>query len=573
MNPRSLLQRLLVLALVVLSLQLVSNPNHVSANSTHVASEANSPSIPNYQWQFLSPSEKAAVDASVKVIMNERFKNITVNIVEASGTPYTGKLQVTQTSTSFINWAGWESNTWWPERIAMNPSRTGEVWAPWNDVEPSRGVFSFSDADGGYTNDLRHGITNFHLFIGPSLAACCVTLPEWAKTLEYDSLKSAMQKYVEAVVSHFKGRIQYYEIWWEANAYFGNGNWPLDHIIDIIKMEALTIRAIDPNARICVDLDNVSPDQLEHFTRGSNWTTEYFIQQLLAAGVPFDVIGLETHIGSGWANTAGGVDTLYHRLIDLAKFGKPIYVWEDGLASYIDPAFLSKQGLAFQAWAGIPGEDKQAEWMAAETVVYLGNPSVLGVKWYMLEDQPSDPPYQAYDGVLHTDGTPKKSYYALQQLWNSLMVNETVQSVNGVATFKGLAGNYSISAKGYEVNPAAVHVSEGNQNTFSFVVRSTARTITSITSIASITPTTSSEYYTAQTFPGLVLPMSYMEYLGAIVLLGAIAIGAILISGKRARIPAAAKKRPSRGVQFCINCGVELPLDSKSCGKCGAAQT
>jgi hypothetical protein len=385
-----------------------------------------------------------------------------------------------------------------------------------------------------------------------------------------------MQKYVEAVVSHFKGRIEYYEIWWEANANFGNGNWPLDHIIDIIKMEAATIRAIDPNARICVDLDNVSPDQLEYFARGSNWTTEYFVQQLLAAGVPFDVIGLETHIGSGWADTAGGIDTLYHRLIDLAKFGKPIYVWEDGLASYIDPEFLLQQSQPswVGTWAGTPSEEKQAEWMIAETLVYLGNPSVLGVKWYMLEDHPSDPPYQAYDGVLHTDGTPKKSYYALGQLWNSLMVNETVQSVNGVATFKGLAGNYSISAEGYELEPSSVYVSEGKQNAFSLVLRSMTRTTTSITSTTSTTPTTSGTVTANRT----VAVPSYIEYLAVIVVLGAIAVGSILISRKRARMPTKAeestsKMKAEKGVQFRINCGSKLQPESKFCKKCGSAQT
>ncbi|HXZ89697.1 MAG TPA: hypothetical protein VEG61_01430 [Candidatus Dormibacteraeota bacterium] len=71
MNPRNRFQRVLVLALVVLSLQLASNPSVVSANSAHAAPEATSPSIPAYQWQFLSASEKAAVDASLQAIRNQ----------------------------------------------------------------------------------------------------------------------------------------------------------------------------------------------------------------------------------------------------------------------------------------------------------------------------------------------------------------------------------------------------------------------------------------------------------------------------------------------------------------------
>jgi hypothetical protein len=132
-------------------------------------------------------------------------------------------------------------------------------------------------------------------------------------------------------------------------------------------------------------------------------------------------------------------------------------------------------------------------------------------------------------GVLYANGTRKMSYYALERLWNSLMVNETVQSVNGVAAFRGLAGDYSISAEGYGVEPSTIHVSEGMPNTFSLVLKST-------TSITSTKSTTSAPYYTtAQTSTALVLPTSYIEYLAVIVLLGAIAAGAILVLRKRAK--------------------------------------
>jgi hypothetical protein len=280
------------------------------------------------------------------------------------------------------------------------------------------------------------------------------------------------------VVSHFKGRIEQYELWWEANAYFGNDHWPLGLIIDIIKMEALTIRAVDPAAKIFVDLVRVTPDAIKYLDGSSNnnWTTENFIQLLLAAGVSFDVIGLETHIGSGWWDMSGDVATLYNWLIELAKFGKPLYVWEDGLESYLPPDWLAKQGPPWWVgtWHGTPSEAKQAEYMVAVTLVYLGNPSVIGVRWVWVRDDPVWSTMASDDGVLYANGTRKKSFYTIEQLWSSLMVNETLQNVNGVATFRGLAGNYSISAEGYEVEPSVLHVSEGKPGTFSLVLRSLA---------------------------------------------------------------------------------------------------
>jgi hypothetical protein len=54
------------------------------------------------------------------------------------------------------------------------------------------------------------------------------------------------------------------------------------------------------------------------------------------------------------------------------------------------------------------------------------------------------------------------------------MVNETIKSVNGVATFRGLTGNYSISVEGYEPTTVPIHVAEDKQNTFPLVLSSLA---------------------------------------------------------------------------------------------------
>ena len=544
---------------------------------------ASGASIPIYQWQFLSASEEAAVDASVNVIMNERFKNVTLNISD-DGVPYAGTLHLKQTFTDFTDFAGFECD-YQDDLLAVNPSRSCMVHVRWDQVEPVQGEWDFSSSDSEYADAVGHNMNDLHIFLGPSVEKCppwnCYYIPGWATSLwesagnssDYESLKDAMREYVEMVVSHFKGRIEQYELWWEANAFYGNDDWPLDRIIDIIKIEALTIRAVDSAAKIFVDLVWLTPDEIQYLTGSSNnnWTTEYFVQQLLAAGVPFDVIGLETHIGTGSVVNAGDITTLYNGLIELSEFGKSLYIWEDGLESYLPPAWVAQEQGSWWwvgTWHGTPSEAKQAEYLVAETLVYLGNPSVIGVRWVSIWDDPVWSTNLSDCGLLYTNGTRKKSFYAVEALWNSLMVNGNVQSVNGVATFRGLPGNYSISAEGYTIEPSTFHVSEGNENTIPLVLRSTAVATTSIT------PTTGGAYYTtAQTSPGLVIPMNYMEYLEVIVLLAAIAIGAIWISLRRARIRAAARQRPSGGVQFCINCGDELQPNSKFCGKCGAAQT
>jgi hypothetical protein len=438
-------------------------------------------SIPSFEWKFLSPSEKAAVDASVDGLRNQRTKNVTLAIVNGTGDPYTGTLRVTQNFTDFVFSAAGpanESDEGWRDFLAINPSLTQHVYAAWwNQVEATKGVFTFNDADWGYQRAIKHGMTSFHLFIGPSLAECCNTIPAWAKALEYDSLKGAMQEYVNMTVTHFKGRVEFYEIWWEANANYGNGNWPLVRIIDIIKMEASTIRSVDPTAKICVDLDNISTDNPK-LQESSTWSTEYFVQQMLAARVPFDVIGLEMHYGTGPSGRAGDIATLYGRLVTLSSFGKPLYVWEDGLESYIPPnslpEWLRQNNGWVGPWHGDPSEEKQAEFMVAETLVYLGNPLVVGVYWLFMVDDPSYSPWSQYEGLIYTNGTKKESFYALRNLWGNLTTDTTIQSIKGVATFTGLAGEYTLSVEGYEVEPSVVRVSEEKSNTFSLVLRSLA---------------------------------------------------------------------------------------------------
>ena len=540
-------QPVLVIVLVALSLQLGSNQNAVLGNTLPVAVAANSPSIPTYQWQFLSPSERAAVNASIRTIMSQRVRNITLDIADSSGVPYTGKLQVTQTSTEFLNWVGWMEGDW-PNYLAMDSSHSFESELDWSQIEPVRGTRDFSGPDWQFGQATAHGMTEFHIWLGPYFAQCCYSFPDWAKPLEksalsnatnYQALKNAMRDYVGAVVSHFKGRVQLYELWWEANAWYGNGNWPMDRIIDIIKMEALTIRATDPAAKISVDLVYLTPDgvQFENSMGSSNWTTEYFAQQLLAAGVPFDVLGLETHIGTGGEDTAGDITTLYNWLNELAKLGKPLFIWEDGLESYLPPDFEAQMGQRWWSslWHGTPSEAKQAEYMVAETLVYLGNPSVIGLHWLRVSDASPLSINLSDAGVLYANGTRKTSFYALEHLWNSLMVNETIQSVNGVATFRGLAGRYSVSAEGYEADPSVIYVSEGKQNTFSLVLKST-------TNVTGITSTTSGSVTANKTVPA---PAPQLVENPLLILAGALGIAIVLLAAivLRRRRPSSQERR------------------------------
>jgi hypothetical protein len=72
----------------------------------------------------------------------------------------------------------------------------------------------------------------------------------------------------------------------------------------------------------------------------------------------------------------------------------------------------------------------------------------------------------------------------------------------------------------------------------------------------------------------------------AVIIIGIVIVSALVLSGRRAGKPPAAKdtgvvrpevtempRQAEEGTQFCINCGAKLPPKSKFCNRCGTAQT
>jgi hypothetical protein len=84
--------------------------------------------VPNYEWKFLSAVERTAVEKSIEVIGNQRFKNVTLNIIDDAGVSYTGPVRISQDSTQFDFSVGWaDSEQSWADYVAMTPSRTSSV--------------------------------------------------------------------------------------------------------------------------------------------------------------------------------------------------------------------------------------------------------------------------------------------------------------------------------------------------------------------------------------------------------------------------------------------------------------
>lgn len=86
----------------------------------------------------------------------------------------------------------------------------------------------------------------------------------------------AWLKYVEALATHFKGRVTHYEIWNEANSSLfwypnkGVGDVDMRSFAELVKVSGKVIRKIDPNAKIGTNLDGRA------FCGEEDWYGDFF---------------------------------------------------------------------------------------------------------------------------------------------------------------------------------------------------------------------------------------------------------------------------------------------------------
>jgi hypothetical protein len=286
-------------------------------------------------------------------------------------------------------------------------------------------------------------------------------IPAWTEPLDVDGkFREAYGDFLQAAVTRYQGTIDIYRIGLESN--LGNWNGGLEGkgyawLVDWIKWQCDTIKAIDPHALISVDMIdmlNAFPEQDPQTTDWSMigtpnpmWETQ-FAQLLIDAGADFDLIGIEYH--PGWNTSLEQVDW---NLEQLEEFGKPIYIWEFFVPSGDEPEVLencTRQNVcpeegyseAFQSRMAVDFFQKIIE----------DHPSVVGIEYLSLVDNPNidlgpGAPHSA--GLLHLDGSPKQAYTAIRDYWYSLFYSgDLITDPQGQVQFQTIPGWFKISVDG-----------------------------------------------------------------------------------------------------------------------------
>lgn len=293
----------------------------------------------------------------------------------------------------------------------------------WSSMQPNEsGPIDFSQTDATVNADLAHGITVQGILVGP---------PSWA-TADGKFNLDAWSSFVSQTVTHYKGKVSYWEMWNEPDLLNKDGQgqywtWGVPAYYQLVKTGYIAAKAADPN--VTVILGGLA----------FPYNNQGFFQQFLAQ-VAADPTAAANH---------GYFDVLafhsYDRVmrtyqLPLGYYGNPSFAGFRPLlqqAGLNPPIWINELGVPiwdYQSGQKAPGratKDEQASYM----IESIADGLAAGVqKFFVFQlyddgagavDPSSNQPAEFF-GLINNDGTPRPAYTAYQAAINLFSGNPTV---------------------------------------------------------------------------------------------------------------------------------------------------
>lgn len=159
----------------------------------------------------------------------------------------------------------------------------------WQTTEPSQGSFNFGPADQIVSFAQSHNMKiRGHTLVWYS------QLASWVNNINSSSaLLSAMNNHITTEMTHFKGKIWYWDVVNEA--FNEDGSRRSDAFQNVIGNAYIadaftTARAADPNAKLCYNDYNI-----EDMNSAKSQAVYSMVQSFKASGVPIDCVGFQSH--------------------------------------------------------------------------------------------------------------------------------------------------------------------------------------------------------------------------------------------------------------------------------------
>lgn len=207
--------------------------------------------------------------------------------------------------------------------------------------------------------------------------------------------RNAWKHYAEFVVSHFRGRVSYYEIWneWDIDIGGTKAGTP-ESYVELVNWVAPSLHQIDPKS--CLIVGSATPESVD-----KGWLTRALNAGLMKNA---DALSLHTYnFGNpkagyqgpeGWFRKVQGLQVQINAMPSIRNKPVKLFVTEMGWSS-----FLGKNGVS---------SEKQADYAQRLFLLSTILPNLHGVWWYSFLDEGNDR-LDAEDnfGLFAQNGAPK----------------------------------------------------------------------------------------------------------------------------------------------------------------------
>jgi len=201
--------------------------------------------------------------------------------------------------------------------------------------------------------------------------------------------------------------------------------------VRIVKEVFEAAKRANPNSVLLLNDFDISQDY------------EILIDKCLQAGIPIDVIGIQSHQHQGY----WGAEKVRDVLERFSRFGLPLHFTENTLISgeIMPPHIVDLNDWQVEKWPTTPeGEDRQKREIIEMYEILFSHPKVQAITTWSGGD---DAWLHAPAGLLRTDNGEKPAYKALRDKieneWRTIKTGRT--DANGLVKLEGFKGAYEVS--------------------------------------------------------------------------------------------------------------------------------
>ncbi|MDR2964789.1 MAG: endo-1,4-beta-xylanase [Treponema sp.] len=200
--------------------------------------------------------------------------------------------------------------------------------------------------------------------------------------------------------------------------------------IPLVKQVFEAAKRANPNAILLLNDFDMSKDY------------EILIEKCLDAGIPIDVIGLQSHQHQGY----WGAEKVNNILERFSRFGLPLHFTENTIISgdIMPPHIVDLNDWQVEEWPTTPeGEERQAKELTEMYEILFEHPKVEAITTWSGGD---DAWLHAPAGFLRVDNSEKPSHTVLKdKIYKEWATNLTAKTdANGIVKLEGYKGDYEI---------------------------------------------------------------------------------------------------------------------------------